>query len=94
MITRAVIGGDWSIGPTGSVACELEVEPLRSDARAGSEADGLSLTVPITVHEVFDPPPIGQTIALIDDAGETLATGVIESIGIAFDNSIRVSIDL
>lgn len=94
MIVRCLVNDDWSFGPEGQIRCDIEVEALRSDARAGSEADGLAIGVPIGLRIYFDPPPIGQSIALFDQDGEEIVTGVIDSIGVTYGESIRMSIDL
>ena len=94
MIAFARIAGSWTIGPAGGVRCDMTVEPIRADARSGSEADGLAITLPGSVRQYFDPPPIGETIAVIDTAGGSIVEGVIDSVSIAFGGEIRLSIDL
>lgn len=94
MIAYAHIADSWTIGPDAAIRCDIGVEPIRADARSGSEADGLAITIPAGLHQYFDPPPLGQAIALIDTAGVSVVEGVIDSIGYTFGGETRIRIDL
>lgn len=95
MIDRISIAADttWSAGPIGAtIDCDVTVEAIQSDARSGSESDGLVVAMPITLARYLDPPPLGRTCTVIQD-DETLAEGIITEIDIDAEG-IRMQVDL
>lgn len=95
MIDRISIAADttWSAGEIDAdIRAEVLVESISSDARTGSESDGLVVGLPIALARFLDPPPLGRTCTVIQD-GETLAAGVITEIDID-PEGIRMQVDL
>lgn len=94
MIDRIIIYADttWSVGEVdATLRGAVTAEALRSDARTGSEADGIAVELPISVAAHFDPPPLGARCDIIQDA-ETLASGTITEIVIGA--TVRLQVDL
>lgn len=95
MIDRIEIAADttWSAGPVGAtIDCDVGVEQIASDARTGSETDSLTCSLPVTLSDHLDPPPLGR-VASIYANGAEIASGVIVGIDIDPDG-IRMRVDL
>ena len=95
MIDRIEIAADttWSAGPVGAtINCEVGVEQIASDARTGSETDSLTCTLPVTLVDYLDPPPLGRA-ATIYASGEAIAAGTVVGFGID-PEGIRMRVDL
>ena len=95
MIDRFTIAADttWSVGQVGAtIRADITCETIRSDARKGSESDGLAVNLPSSLAPHFDPPPLGRTATVIAD-GETIAEGIITKVRVESDG-IRIQVDL
>lgn len=95
MIDRLIITADteWSVGMVGaSIRAAITCEAIRSDARKGSETDGVAVNLPIKLAAHFHPPPIGRAAEIIA-SGETLVSGIITSV-VMTQKEIRLQIDL
>lgn len=94
MIDRIIIYADttWSVGELdATLRGVVSAESLRSDARTGSENDGVAIEAPLTIASHFDPPPLGAQCDVVQD-GETIASGTITEIAIT--ESVRMQVDL
>lgn len=94
MIDRIIIYADttWSVGELdATLRGVVTAEALRSDARTGSETDGIAIELPISTAAHFDPAPLGAQCDIMQD-DETLASGTITEITIGA--AVRLQVDL